>query len=252
MFLKTVLILRIFTSHYVSINSIFTLTKVRPPMAFTSHYVSINSSRRNASIFELANLHPTMYLLIPSKTAILIIIVQRFTSHYVSINSGNRLKYCRKVLEFTSHYVSINSFYSITSAELSSTFTSHYVSINSIPTLPVINMSDTFTSHYVSINSSDTEPSNAFQLIFTSHYVSINSIQQPQSVGQLLQDLHPTMYLLILFLFTIHCYIQLHLHPTMYLLILTLQRQGIQVSVFTSHYVSINSVCLLKLYYLLL
>ena len=86
MFLKTVLILRIFTSHYVSINSIFTLTKVRPPMAFTSHYVSINSeqsqdelftskiftshyvsinsSRRNASIFELANLHPTMYLLI--------------------------------------------------------------------------------------------------------------------------------------------------------------------------------------------
>ena len=230
MFLKTVLILRIFTSHYVSINSIFTLTKVRPPMAFTSHYVSINSeqsqdelftskiftshyvsinsSRRNASIFELANLHPTMYLLIPSKTAILIIIVQRFTSHYVSINS----------------------FYSITSAELSSTFTSHYVSINSIPTLPVINMSDTFTSHYV----------------------SINSIQQPQSVGQLLQDLHPTMYLLILFLFTIHCYIQLHLHPTMYLLILTLQRQGIQVSVFTSHYVSINSVCLLKLYYLLL
>ena len=64
--------------------------------------------------------------------------------------------------------------------------------------------------------------------------------------------LHPTMYLLILFLFTIHCYIQLHLHPTMYLLILTLQRQGIQVSVFTSHYVSINSVCLLKLYYLLL
>ncbi len=129
------------------------------------------------------------------------------------------MKYCRKVLEFTSHYVSINSFYSITSAELSSTF----------------------TSHYVSINSSDTEPSNAFQLIFTSHYVSINSIQQPQSVGQLLQDLHPTMYLLILFLFTIHCYIQLHLHPTMYLLILTLQRQGIQVSVFTSHYVSINS-----------
>ena len=55
---------------------------------FTSHYVSINSSRRNASIFELANLHPTMYLLIPSKTAILIIIVQRFTSHYVSINSN--------------------------------------------------------------------------------------------------------------------------------------------------------------------
>ena len=113
-------------------------------------------------------------------------------------------------------------------------------------------MSDTFTSHYVSINSSDTEPSNAFQLIFTSHYVSINSIQQPQSVGQLLQDLHPTMYLLILFIQLLPLNYPAHLHPTMYLLILTLQRQGIQVSVFTSHYVSINSVCLLKLYYLLL
>ena len=143
------------------------------------------------------HLHPTMYLLIPSKTAILIIIVQRFTSHYVSINSGNRLKYCRKVLEFTSHYVSINSFYSITSAELSSTF----------------------TSHYVSINSSDTEPSNAFQLIFTSHYVSINSIQQPQSVGQLLQDLHPTMYLLIQKPHLKYQGCLINLHPTMYLLI---------------------------------
>ena len=214
-------------------------------------YLLIHDSQVITSA-SFTNLHPTMYLLIPQHSRLPFSQVRKFTSHYVSINSGNRLKYCRKVLEFTSHYVSINSFYSITSAELSSTFTSHYVSINSIPTLPVINMSDTFTSHYVSINSSDTEPSNAFQLIFTSHYVSINSIQQPQSVGQLLQDLHPTMYLLILFLFTIHCYIQLHLHPTMYLLILTLQRQGIQVSVFTSHYVSINSVCLLKLYYLLL
>ena len=168
------------------------------------------------------HLHPTMYLLIPSKTAILIIIVQRFTSHYVSINSGNRLKYCRKVLEFTSHYVSINSFYSITSAELSSTF----------------------TSHYVSINSSDTEPSNAFQLIFTSHYVSINSIQQPQSVGQLLQDLHPTMYLLILFLFTIHCYIQLHLHPTMYLLIQKphLKYQGCLINLHPTMYLLIQCV----------
>ena len=64
--------------------------------------------------------------------------------------------------------------------------------------------------------------------------------------------LHPTMYLLILFLLCLLLICLIHLHPTMYLLILTLQRQGIQVSVFTSHYVSINSVCLLKLYYLLL
>ncbi len=81
-------------------------------------------------------------------------------------------------------------------------------------------------------------------------YLLIRQIQSRLMLFSLY--LHPTMYLLILFLFTIHCYIQLHLHPTMYLLILTLQRQGIQVSVFTSHYVSINSVCLLKLYYLLL
>ena len=131
-------------------------------------------------------------------------------------------------------------------------FTSHYVSINSIFTLTKVRPPMAFTSHYVSINSEQSQDELFTSKIFTSHYVSINSIQQPQSVGQLLQDLHPTMYLLILFLFTIHCYIQLHLHPTMYLLILTLQRQGIQVSVFTSHYVSINSVCLLKLYYLLL
>ena len=64
--------------------------------------------------------------------------------------------------------------------------------------------------------------------------------------------LHPTMYLLIPILQTAQNILYGHLHPTMYLLILTLQRQGIQVSVFTSHYVSINSVCLLKLYYLLL
>ena len=60
------------------------------------------------------------------------------------------------------------------------------------------------------------------------------------------------MYLLILFIQLLPLNYPAHLHPTMYLLILTLQRQGIQVSVFTSHYVSINSVCLLKLYYLLL
>ena len=120
-----------FTSHYVSINSEQSQDELFTSKIFTSHYVSINSSRRNASIFELANLHPTMYLLIPSKTAILIIIVQRFTSHYVSINSGNRLKYCRKVLEFTSHYVSINSFSFHNPLLYSITFTSHYVSINS-------------------------------------------------------------------------------------------------------------------------
>ena len=55
------------------------------------------------------HLHPTMYLLIPSKTAILIIIVQRFTSHYVSINSNPTLPVINMSDTFTSHYVSINS-----------------------------------------------------------------------------------------------------------------------------------------------
>ena len=54
-----------FTSHYVSINSEQSQDELFTSKIFTSHYVSINSSRRNASIFELANLHPTMYLLIP-------------------------------------------------------------------------------------------------------------------------------------------------------------------------------------------
>ena len=113
MFLKTVLILRIFTSHYVSINSIFTLTKVRPPMAFTSHYVSINSeqsqdelftskiftshyvsinsSRRNASIFELANLHPTMYLLIRQiQSRLMLFSLYLHPTMYLLIQYNNR------------------------------------------------------------------------------------------------------------------------------------------------------------------
>ena len=78
-------------------------------------------------------------------------------------------------------------------------------------------------------------------------------IQKPHLKYQgCLINLHPTMYLLIPYQTTTSDEQLANLHPTMYLLILTLQRQGIQVSVFTSHYVSINSVCLLKLYYLLL
>ena len=130
MFLKTVLILRIFTSHYVSINSIFTLTKVRPPMAFTSHYVSINSeqsqdelftskiftshyvsinsSRRNASIFELANLHPTMYLLIPCCRLLFPLVADNLhPTMYLLIRKF--FTTYKRVSVFTSHYVSINS-----------------------------------------------------------------------------------------------------------------------------------------------
>ena len=137
-------------------------------------YLLIRSRARTSYLLQ-RYLHPTMYLLIPSKTAILIIIVQRFTSHYVSINSNP-----------------------ITALNIQ-----------------VYNLHPTM-------------------------YLLIRQIQSRLMLFSLY--LHPTMYLLILFLFTIHCYIQLHLHPTMYLLILTLQRQGIQVSVFTSHYVSINSL----------
>ena len=153
MFLKTVLILRIFTSHYVSINSIFTLTKVRPPMAFTSHYVSINSSRRNASIFELANLHPTMYLLI--------LFIQLLPLNY--------------------------------------------------------------PAHL--------HPTMYLLILFLLCLLLICLIH-----------LHPTMYLLIPCCRLLFPLVADNLHPTMYLLIRKFFTTYKRVSVFTSHYVSINSV----------
>ena len=55
----------IFTSHYVSINSRSWYRCEAKAPAFTSHYVSINSQRKKLVLVLLLHLHPTMYLLIP-------------------------------------------------------------------------------------------------------------------------------------------------------------------------------------------
>ena len=57
-------------------------------LIFTSHYVSINS-HRDLMLLNLMNqnLHPTMYLLIPVLLFEIDAEIPIFTSHYVSINS---------------------------------------------------------------------------------------------------------------------------------------------------------------------
>ena len=55
----------IFTSHYVSINSLSFGATVTLVTVFTSHYVSINSIKDMNENLGNKNLHPTMYLLIP-------------------------------------------------------------------------------------------------------------------------------------------------------------------------------------------
>ena len=53
-----------FTSHYVSINSRLVTESGKVLLKFTSHYVSINSGAATGTAQYIANLHPTMYLLI--------------------------------------------------------------------------------------------------------------------------------------------------------------------------------------------
>ena len=80
-------LLRLFTSHYVSINSLTELSQARRLTHKGKHYVSINS------------------LTEPADTKLTLI----FTSHYVSINSRSWYRCEAKAPAFTSHYVSINS-----------------------------------------------------------------------------------------------------------------------------------------------
>ena len=55
-------------------------------------------------------------------------------------------------------------------------------------------------------------------------------------------NLHPTMYLLICYIFFYKALCHLHLHPTMYLLIPSSIAYDVSSAyTFTSHYVSINS-----------
>ena len=55
-----------FTSHYVSINSVDCCDALNVISTFTSHYVSINSPTPERTCDTKVNLHPTMYLLIPT------------------------------------------------------------------------------------------------------------------------------------------------------------------------------------------
>ena len=76
---------------------------------FTSHYVSINSLNTIITSDCFYNLHPTMYLLILSLSINIAIHSFKFTSHYVSINSSSIKSLRHGSFIFTSHYVSINS-----------------------------------------------------------------------------------------------------------------------------------------------
>ena len=98
---------------------------------FTSHYVSINSERKIKKLYDLFNLHPTMYLLIRIAAATAAASLSSFTSHYVSINSSSGSTGGTSSGIFTSHYVSINSQQHMQIEHICISFTSHYVSINS-------------------------------------------------------------------------------------------------------------------------
>ena len=99
----------IFTSHYVSINSRSWYRCEAKAPAFTSHYVSINSAMILPDGILKLNLHPTMYLLILTEDQLAAFALAKFTSHYVSINSRISQMASIKIETFTSHYVSINS-----------------------------------------------------------------------------------------------------------------------------------------------
>ena len=64
--LNYIFVLFLFTSHYVSINSVTASKTLGFVSVFTSHYVSINSDDGKKEAALIGNLHPTMYLLIPS------------------------------------------------------------------------------------------------------------------------------------------------------------------------------------------
>ncbi len=108
----------VFTSHYVSINSIPVTGNASTIFVFTSHYVSINSGKMAQQTVEEI----------------------QFTSHYVSINSETLCYIQSQVAEFTSHYVSINSLLHPIVLNNLYVFTSHYVSINSRKRLTLLTL----------------------------------------------------------------------------------------------------------------
>ena len=50
----------VFTSHYVTINSVTAAFPSAANTVFTSHYVTINSEQARATVQNIQNLHPTM------------------------------------------------------------------------------------------------------------------------------------------------------------------------------------------------
>ena len=124
-----------FTSHYVSINSIWCFLCSVVVCCFTSHYVSINSQLLTFLVVLVVSLHPTMYLLIPRRIIASLLAV--FTLHptmYLLILFLSFGQIGGKY-NFTSHYVSINSVTDESGSKLQLIFTSHYVSINSLLTV---------------------------------------------------------------------------------------------------------------------
>ena len=190
-------LLRLFTSHYVSINSLTEPADTKLTLIFTSHYVSINSR----SWYRCEAKAPA------------------FTSHYVSINSAMILP--DGILKLNLHptmYLLIPNWVPGIGGE--DLFTSHYVSINSRAQAVTFSVTATFTSHYVSINSYWFWRKSHFIWEFTSHYVSINSVDPCLSIF-ISRNLHPTMYLLIPYFLLNKPLPYCNLHPTMYLLIHT-------------------------------
>ena len=125
-------------------------------------------------------------------------------------------------------------------------FIFHYVTINSLLAGRTSYIRSSFTSHYVSINSQFLPPNERLRKLFTSHYVSINSILM-RNVLLICFNLHPTMYLLILFT---SCYYSNTIIFTSHYVSINSRRDSSSYSVtrkFTSHYVSINSPTCLNL-----
>ena len=110
---------------------------------------------------------------------------------------------------------------------------------------PDIPTTESFTSHYVSINSMRQMNPLSWELyLHPTMYLLIHTTLK--TTLYVLMHLHPTMYLLIPNLgdCPIACYT--YLHPTMYLLILYRWLSIISLPIFTSHYVSINSVIIYR------
>ena len=164
---------------------------------FTSHYVSINSFHNYLFRSRQNHLHPTMYLLILLLCRLSCDMEIKFTSHYVSINSRQGSRRRKVTWLFTSHYVSINSLLPLLSwllfLHLHPTM---YLLIRCCVNYARVKHYDLHPTMYLLIPLSVISIDKT-GFTFTSHYVSINS-RFLRPLACTLHNLHPTMYLLIL------------------------------------------------------